>query len=105
MWIRFYIEDKVGESIIDRIPHCHAENALKGAKTNKCEYVSIIEDKIGVSVIDIILHCPKNALYLRSSNEMRPKAAFRCGWNRRPIHCTSEKLSALSDAIYTVSYG
>ena len=33
------------------------------------------------------------------------KAAFRCGWNRRPIHWTSEKLSALSDVIYTVSHG
>ena len=43
--------------------------------------------------------------YLRSSTEMRPKAAFRCGWNRRPIHWTSEKLSALSDVIYTVSHG
>ena len=44
-------------------------------------------------------------LYLRSSTEMRPKAAFRCGWNRRPIHWTSEKLSAHSDVIYTVSHG
>ena len=26
-------------------------------------------------------------------------------WNRRPIHWTSEKLSALSDVIYTVSHG
>ena len=44
-------------------------------------------------------------LYLRSSTEMRPQAALRCGWNRRPIHWTSEKLSALSDVIYTVSHG
>ena len=27
--------------------------------------------------------------------------AFRCGWNRRPIHWTSKKLSALSEVIYT----
>ena len=27
------------------------------------------------------------------------------GWNRRPIHWTSEKLYALSDVIYTVSHG
>ena len=33
---------------------------------------------------------------------MRPK--IRCGWNRRPIHCTSEKLSALSDVIYSVAW-
>ena len=30
--------------------------------------------------------------------------AFRCGWNRRPIHWTSEKLSALSDVIYSVAW-
>ena len=36
---------------------------------------------------------------------MRPSAAFQCGWNRRPIHWTSEKLSAHSDVIYTVSHG
>ena len=30
---RFYIEEKIGVSIIDSIPHCHTENALKkGAK-------------------------------------------------------------------------
>ena len=29
MWLRFYIEDKVGVSIIISIPHCHTENALK----------------------------------------------------------------------------
>ena len=26
---RFYIEEKIGVSIIDSIPHCNTENALK----------------------------------------------------------------------------
>ena len=26
---RFYMEEKIGVSIIDNIPHCHTENALK----------------------------------------------------------------------------
>ena len=34
--------------------------------------------------------------------KMRIKSFF---WNRRPIHWTSEKLSALSDVIYTVLQG
>ena len=55
--------------------------------------------------IGILLFYRNVYLYLRSRNEMRPKAAFRCGWNRRPIHWTSEKLSALFDVIYTVSHG
>ena len=29
MWLHFYIEDNIGVSIIDSIPHCHTENALK----------------------------------------------------------------------------
>ena len=32
MWLRFYKEDKVAVSIIDSIPHCHTENALKRRK-------------------------------------------------------------------------
>ena len=27
MWLRFYVEDKTGVSIIDSIPHCLTENA------------------------------------------------------------------------------
>ena len=41
MWLRFYIEDKVGVSIIDSIPHCHTENAFTWGKTKKCGFVSI----------------------------------------------------------------
>ena len=49
---RFYIDEKIGVSIIDSIPHCHAENALKkGQKqemwlrfyiVEKMEYLSSI---------------------------------------------------------------
>ena len=39
--LRYYIEDKVGECIIDSIPHCHTENALKRGKIKKCGFVAI----------------------------------------------------------------
>ena len=49
---RFYIEEKIGVSIIDSIPHCHTENApQKGTKarnvasflySGKMEYLSSI---------------------------------------------------------------
>ena len=48
---RFYIEEKNGVSIIDSIPHCHTENALKRGKainvasflySGKMEYLSSI---------------------------------------------------------------
>ena len=42
----FYIEDKVGVSITDGIPHYHTENTLKRAKTKKCGYVSIKMTKL-----------------------------------------------------------
>ena len=35
IWHCFYIEDKVGISIIVIIPHCHTENALKRSKHNE----------------------------------------------------------------------
>ena len=48
---------------------------------------------------------PSSAASLTSVIPAFQKAAFRCGWNRKPINWTSEKLSALSDVIYTVSHG
>ena len=81
-----------------------------GTHDFKYNKVPIFARKTG-NIITSMFAAPKLALvpasryYLRSSTEMRPKAAFRCGWNRRPIHWTSEKLSALSDVIYTVSHG
>ena len=41
VWLHFYIEDKIGVSIIDSIPHCHTEMLSKGAKIKKCGFVSI----------------------------------------------------------------
>ena len=32
MLLHFYIEDNIGVSIIDSIPHCHTENALKNGQ-------------------------------------------------------------------------
>ena len=51
MWLRFYVEYKIGVCIIDTIPHCHAEMLSKGAKSRnvalflysgRTEYVSSI---------------------------------------------------------------
>ena len=33
MWLSFYIEDKVGVSIIDSIPSCHTEILKKGTNS------------------------------------------------------------------------
>ena len=41
MLLRFYIQYKVGEAIIDSIPHSHTENALKRSKTKKYGLVYI----------------------------------------------------------------
>ena len=35
MWLRFYVEDKTGVPIIDSIPHCHSESALKRGKNQE----------------------------------------------------------------------
>ena len=46
MWLRLYIEDYVGVSIIDSLPHCHAENALKKSKSPRnVDRFLYIEDK------------------------------------------------------------
>ena len=56
---------KLGIPIIDSIPHCHTENALKRDKNQemwlRC-YIEerlhyYIEDKVGVCIIDSIPHC------------------------------------------------
>ena len=36
-----YRRKKLGVSIIDSIPHCHTENALKRGKSKKSGFVSI----------------------------------------------------------------
>ena len=35
MWVRLYIEYKIGASIIDSIPHCNTENNLKRGKKTR----------------------------------------------------------------------
>ena len=57
MWLRFYIEDKVGVSIIYSIPHCHAENVLKTGDNQEMFLRYYKDDKNGVSIIDSIPHC------------------------------------------------
>ena len=42
--LRYYIEDKVGECIIDSIPHCYTENALKRGKNQEMWLRCYIED-------------------------------------------------------------
>ena len=69
MWLRFYIV-KNGVSIIDSIPHCHTENALKKGQSKKCGFV-FIWWKNGVSIIDSIPHChTENALKKGQKQEM-----------------------------------
>ena len=41
MWLRFYVEYKIGVCIIDSIPHCPTENAFKRGQIKKCGFVSI----------------------------------------------------------------
>ena len=84
MWLRFYVEYKIGVCIIGSIPHCHTEMLSKGAKSRneasflysrKVEYISSIvfhtviqkmlskqakstnlcrKDNVAVSIIDSI---------------------------------------------------
>ena len=42
--LRYYIEDKVGECIIDSIPHSHTENAWKRGKNQEMWLRCYIED-------------------------------------------------------------
>ena len=62
--LRYYIEDKVGEFIIDSIPHSHTENARKRQKSRNVasllyrgRLMYYIEDRVGVCIIDSIPHC------------------------------------------------
>ena len=69
MWLRFYIEDNIGVSIIDSIPHCHTENALKKGQKQEMWLRFYIEDNIGVSIIDSIPHCPEKGAEATSSKK------------------------------------
>ena len=61
----FLHNTKIGVPIIDSIPHCHTENALKRDKKSR-NMASLLyggrlryymEDKVGVCIIDSIPHC------------------------------------------------
>ena len=52
MWKRFHTGDKVGVSIIDRIPYSYTENALKRDKTLKM-WIRLY-DTVRVSIVDSI---------------------------------------------------
>ena len=55
---RFYIDEKKnGVSIIDSIPHCHTENALKKGQKQEMWLRFLYSGKNGVSIIDSIPHC------------------------------------------------
>ena len=67
----FFIEDNIGVSIIDSIPHCHYENALENGQ-KLVNYASFLyRRKNGVSIIDSIPHChTENALKKGQKQEM-----------------------------------
>ena len=46
MWVRFYIEYKIGVSIIDSIPDCNTENNLKRGKNQEMWLHYYIENKL-----------------------------------------------------------
>ena len=58
----FLYNTKIGVSIIDSIPHCHSENALKRGKNQEMWLRYYIEDKVGVCIIDSIPHCHSKML-------------------------------------------
>ena len=75
----FLHNTKIGVPIIDSIPHCHTENALKrGKKTRNVASLLYrgqlryyIEDKVGECIIDSIPHChTENALKRGKNQEM-----------------------------------
>ena len=67
----FLYSGKNGVSIIDSIPHCHTENALKKGQKQEMWLRFYIVDNIGVSIIDSIPHChTENALKKGQKQEM-----------------------------------
>ena len=63
--LRYYIEDKVGECIIDSIPHCHPEKCFEKRQKSRNvasllyrgRLIYYMEDRVGVCIIDSIPHC------------------------------------------------
>ena len=55
-------------SIIESIPHCHTENALKRRKGLEMWLQSYTEDKVGISVIVSNPHCHTEIALKRVKN-------------------------------------
>ena len=71
----FLHKTKIGVSIIDSIPHCHSEYALKIGKNKKMWLRCYIEDKVGVYIIDSIPHCHNNKIF-QKRRKSRNVASF-----------------------------
>ena len=70
----FLHNTKIGVSIIDSIPHCHSEYALKRGKNQEMWLRFYIEDKTGVSIIDSIPHClTENATLTGKNKDVWPR--------------------------------
>ena len=59
----FLYNTNIGVSIIDSIPHCHSEYALKRGKNQEMWLRYFIEDNFGVCIIDSIPHCHSKMLW------------------------------------------
>ena len=66
VWLRCYVEDKVGVCIIYSIPHCHTKNLSKEAKIKKCGFVSTKLENLS----SIVFH---NVLLKKLSNMAKIK--------------------------------
>ena len=67
----FLHNKKIGVPIIDSIPHCHNENALKRGKRQEMWLRYYIVDKVGECISDSIPHChTENALKRGKNQEM-----------------------------------
>ena len=92
--LRYYIEDKVGVCIIDSIPHCHTENALKRDKNQemwlRCYieggFVTILKKKLEY-VSSIVFHTAILKSFKRGENlEMWLRFYIEGGQNWRIYH-------------------
>ena len=55
LWLRYYIQYKVGVCIIDSIPHCHTRMLRKEANNQECVFVTMKRTKIEY-VSSIVFH-------------------------------------------------
>ena len=57
--------------IIDSIPHCYTENALKRSKNQEMWLCIYTKDKVGLSIIRSIPHCHNENVLKRSGVTVR----------------------------------